>query len=261
LNRVPAVPIADPSPPKRDRLRFSPVFVLATARSCSSVVSAMIGQHPDLFWFPELKLFAYATIGELDASLPREMRKLGFAHRSPGLVRTVAELEFGGQSDDALAASCAWLHSRSDWTGAQVLDLLMDRASPRVAVEKSPENVVTDGPLTRLVYAYPRARYLHLTRHPVATIESMNAHLRRTLPGSGSADFWHTASKLGSIASGVSSRLQRACQSSERSASGRRTFSTNQGRTLLRSRDGSRFSLMAQASKRCITRSAHPLPD
>jgi len=47
-------------------------------------------------------------------------------------------------------------------------------------VEKSPENVVSAAPLRRLKGAYPRARYLHLTRHPVTTQSSMIQHRHRS---------------------------------------------------------------------------------
>ena len=36
--------------------------------------------------------------------------------------------------------------------------------------------------LKRLATAYPNARYLHLTRHPVTTAASMARHLDATLP-------------------------------------------------------------------------------
>jgi Sulfotransferase family len=159
------------------------VFILCSARSYSSVVTAMIGQHPELYGFPELKLFAYPTLGELAASLPEEARRAGFAHRSPGLVRALAELLFGGQSLDALEAACAWLAERPEWRGEAVFDLLMAKIHPRRAVEKSPEHVAESEPLQRLASAYVNARFIHLVRHPVATINSMHEHLRAHLHG------------------------------------------------------------------------------
>ncbi|GLS20331.1 hypothetical protein GCM10007874_33480 [Labrys miyagiensis] len=51
-----------------------------------------------------------------------------------------------------------------------------------MAVEKSPENVATGAALRRLARAYPKARYLHVTRHPVTTQVSMVEHRRRTVP-------------------------------------------------------------------------------
>jgi hypothetical protein len=142
----------------------------------------MIGQHPDLAGLPELKLFAYPTIAELETSLPRYWRERGFVHRSPGLVRAIAQYEFGGQDSSDVARACEWLKERGHWTGAQVLDVLLGAIAPRTAVEKSPENVATDDALRRLSRAYPNARYLHLTRHPVTTQASMVRHRNRTTP-------------------------------------------------------------------------------
>jgi hypothetical protein len=168
--------------PARDAYRFAPVFLLATARSCSSVVTAMIGQHPELCGLPELKLFASPTIGEMEASLPRFWIERGVTHRSPGLVRALAEYLFGGQNIEALAAARTWLAERQDWPGEAVLDILLARVSPRLAVEKSPENAASDEALGRLAEAYPEARYIHLTREPAATQRSMQAHWERVMP-------------------------------------------------------------------------------
>jgi hypothetical protein len=142
----------------------------------------MIGQHPDLAGLPELKLFACRTIGEMDASLPRYWIERGITHRSPGLVRALAQFEFSGQTPEDLASAQAWLKARSHWSGAQVLDILLARLAPRVAVEKSPENAVSAAALRRLKSSYPKARYLHLTRHPVTTQSSMVQHRNRTVP-------------------------------------------------------------------------------
>jgi Sulfotransferase family len=167
----------------RDAYRFAPLFVLAPARSYSSVISMMLGQHPDLVGLPELKLFAYPTIGELEASLPGFWIARGVMHRSPGLVRTLAEYMFGNQQLASLTVARSWLFERSLWSGADVLDVLMECLQPRGCVEKSPENVETDVALMRLAAAYPKARYLHLTRHPVTTQRSIQEHFNRILPG------------------------------------------------------------------------------
>ncbi len=142
----------------------------------------MIGQHPDLVGLPELKLFCCRTIGELDASLPRFWIERGVTHRSPGLVRALAEFQFGDQTTESLSAARAWLQDRPHWSGADVLDVLLARLSPRLAVEKSPDNVLTGTGLRRMASAYPKARYVHLTRHPLATQRSMQEHWNRILP-------------------------------------------------------------------------------
>ncbi len=175
---APTKPVARPRNPNQ----FAPVFVLTTARSYSSVVTTMIGQHPDLAGLPELKLFCCETIGELEASLPSYWSDRGITHRSPGLVRALAELKFGDQTLESLSRARAWLQERQHWTGADVLDVLLSRLSPRIGVEKSPDDVSSDDALMRMATAYPRARYLHLTRHPVTTQRSMEEHRNRTVP-------------------------------------------------------------------------------
>ena len=82
------------APPARDPHCFAPVFLLATARSCSSVVTAMIGQHPALCGLPELKLFASPTIGEMEASLPRFWIERG------ALAYPVSEVTIAGNLKD-----------------------------------------------------------------------------------------------------------------------------------------------------------------
>jgi len=175
-------PRRTPATPARDPHRFAPLFVLAPARSFTSVITTMIGQHPDLAGLPELKLFGYRTIGELEASLPPYWIERGFTHRSPGLVRALAQFEFGDQTAESLDAARAWLRERGHWSGADVLDVLLARLAPRTALEKSPESATTTGALRRLASAYPEARYLHLTRHPATTQASMAEHLLRTVP-------------------------------------------------------------------------------
>ncbi|HEY2110762.1 MAG TPA: sulfotransferase, partial [Dongiaceae bacterium] len=95
----------------------------------------------------------------------------------------LAEYLFGGQNAEALVAARAWLAERRDWPGEAVLDILLARLSPRLAVEKSPENAAGDEALARLADAYPEARYIHLTREPAATQRSMQAHWERVMPG------------------------------------------------------------------------------
>lgn len=143
----------------------------------------MAGQHPQLAGLPELKLFASATIRELEEPPPPFWIARGVRHRSPGLVRAVAQYKFHAQNLDSLSEARHWLKVRSDWSGAHILDSILEELAPRQAVEKSPENALTDAALRRLARAYPKARYLHLTRHPVTTQRSAQEHWKRIFPG------------------------------------------------------------------------------
>lgn len=146
-----------------------PVVVLAPARSCSSVFVAMLGRHPELYGFPELKLFAHDTVGAvLDApprlssfhksSLPR--------HPAPGLRRAIAQVAFGGQDAETLASARRWLAERRHWPTRDVLDLLLGLVAPLVGVEKSPETSFDEAGPGRALKWYPSARFIHLVRHP-----------------------------------------------------------------------------------------------
>ncbi len=108
----------------------------------------MIGQHPDLAGLPELKLFASRTIGELEASLPRYWRERGFTHRSPGLVRALAQLEFGDQELDSLERGARMARGSAALVGRACLRRAARPARPARGVEKSPENVATTAALS-----------------------------------------------------------------------------------------------------------------
>src|SRR5262245_1049021 len=160
-------------PPQRDPDRFSPIFVLAPARSNSSVVTAMLGQHPELCVFPELALFRKDTVGELLAD-PPGWRGAPAQLRMAGVYRALAEHHGGAQTSDTVAAAARWVEARSGWSVAQLFDHLLELAAPQVGIEKSPESSSRDEYLTRMVEAYPRARFLHLARHPRTSVDSMH---------------------------------------------------------------------------------------
>jgi hypothetical protein len=174
--RVPAPqPTAVAAPAARDPLWHAPLFVLAPARSHSSIATAMLGQHPQLCAFPELLLFRSETVAGLLRD-PPGWRGVPALTRISGLCRALAQHHDGEQTEATVATAADWLRARRGWSTADVLDHLLDAAAPRIGVEKSPENASRDDYLTRLNAAYPRARYIHLTRHPVPSVRSMHHH-------------------------------------------------------------------------------------
>lgn len=146
--------------------------MVGPARSHTSVVTTMIGLHPELCGFPELALFRRETVGGLLTDPPGwtgipTMKRLG------GLLRALAQHHDGEQTAATAATARRWLEQRRSWQVADVYDHLLASAAPRIGVEKSPDNSAREDFLDRLVASYPRARFLHLTRHPVTTVESM----------------------------------------------------------------------------------------
>lgn len=135
----------------------------------------MLGSHPEMYGFPELRLFIGPTIGaliKLQAHVPDEWAD----YARSGLIRSVAEVMFGSQSDDNISAAFAWLDERSTVAPTLVFDILRAEVAPRIALEKSPDTVNNDNILRRCIDAYPNAKFVHLVRHPVATMTSMISH-------------------------------------------------------------------------------------
>ena len=150
-----------------------PIFVLAPPRSFSSIVSTMLGQHPQMYGLPELELFAAETVGEwwelcAEATFPR-------AH---GALRAVAELFFGAQTEETIKLARGWLLRRTHFTTGYLLETLAAKVAPRVVVDKSTSNVYQPKSLRRAAQMFPCARFIHLVRHPRGHGESVLKFLR-----------------------------------------------------------------------------------
>ena len=158
----------------------APLLILCSPRSCSSVTCAMLGQHPQLYGFPELNLFVVDTVEELCRLGNGE----GPAATSyvTGLLRAVAELEFGGQTDETIQQASEWLSSRAHWKTWQMFNHLLARVHPRIGVDKSPRTGLSPHSLDRALSDRPGVRAIHLTRHPVATLQSLHDNHVRSAP-------------------------------------------------------------------------------
>jgi Sulfotransferase family len=138
-----------------------PVLLLAPPCTFSWVVCAIVGQHPQLYALPELHLFTADTVaGWWDVSA-RETFEMDH-----GLVRAVAELYFGGQTESAASHARGWLRRRSHYTTGLLFETLTERLRPLIAVEKSPSTAHSAETLDRTFAMFPNARYVHLVSHP-----------------------------------------------------------------------------------------------
>jgi len=155
----------------------SPLFILAPPRSFTSVTCAMIGQHPEMIGLPETNLFARDTFQELQQLFRFRAR---FAH---GLYRALAELGLGEQNKDNIRIAQEWLEREPQVSTAELFKDLVSFASPCRLVEKSPLHVYNAESLQRIESAFPDAYYLHITRHPRGTCESIYALRKSTNEG------------------------------------------------------------------------------
>jgi hypothetical protein len=137
----------------------------------------MLGRHPGLYGFPELNLFVTDTVGEL-WDLSRHP-VTGASSYTTGLLRTVAELEFGGQSEATMERAAEWVLARRSWHSEQMLRHLLNRIRPRTGVDKSPRTALSRRSIQRALSAFPNSRFIHLTRHPVTSLRSLlDSHVR-----------------------------------------------------------------------------------
>ena len=151
-----------------------PLFILAPPRSFTSVVCAMLGQHPQMYGLPELHLFAAETVR--DRTRLAEQKDFNIHH---GLLRVIAQLYFGEQSEVTVRAARGWPRRRLHSTTGLLFEDLAQEVAPRVLVEKSPINVRHIGSLHRIGAMFPQARFIHLVRHPMSYGDSIVKYLKR----------------------------------------------------------------------------------
>jgi hypothetical protein len=146
----------------------APVFILAPPRSFTSVIGSMIGQHPQLYGLPELHLFPFDSMAEWWRQGTRST-----AAMNHGMLRAVAELYFGGQTEGTVQRAKGWLRRRLHLSTGALLEVLLERIAPLVAVDKSPGFAWRMRTMKRAYELFPQARFIHLTRHPLAHGESV----------------------------------------------------------------------------------------
>ena len=138
----------------------------------------MIGQHPQIYGFPELHTFIGDTVEEvLDKA-----NRAGKHFSPPGLSRTVAQVEFGNQTRATVARAIGWLYERRHWSTKALMDHLLARVAPKIGMEKSPTTTLHKLNMERAWTYYPKSLFLHLTRHPVSSRSSMTEWLKENRP-------------------------------------------------------------------------------
>jgi len=152
-----------------------PLFILAPPRSFTSLVSTMLGQHPRMYGFPELNLFMAETLDEFwrGAGHDGGRKSTFWPVMRHGLLRTVAQLYAGEQTVDGVALAYRWIRVRAQSSTGEVFQELLAKIDPLIAVEKSPGYLRRRLYLERLLEAAPRARFIHLLRHPRGQCESV----------------------------------------------------------------------------------------
>jgi len=160
----------------------------------------MLGQHPEMYGFPELNLFESNTVDDLLRLESLSSRHVNVATHTSGLLHALVELSGGSHSIGDFSRAVEWLHERRTWTTRQVFDYLLLRISPRWGIDKSPRTALSSRSLRRALEMYPNTRFVHLTRHPVTSALSLS-RVRFLVAGSRSeltddSDFFSYAVEL-----------------------------------------------------------------
>jgi hypothetical protein len=120
-----------------------------------------------MYGLPELNLFVAGSMRERSGLIDR------LPTMNDGLLRATAQVIAGEQTSQTIALARQWLAVRAESSCTGVFHELAAFLDPRVPVEKSPMTVLHAEYLQRLRREVPRARYLHLVRHPRTQGESM----------------------------------------------------------------------------------------
>jgi Sulfotransferase family len=161
----------------------APVIILAPPRSFSTVFSAMLGQHPQLYGLPETHMFGAESVAELLQQFADATYRM-----ADGLLRAVGQICFGRQTEATVRSARGWLARRGHLTTGQLFEVLGRRVYPLALVEKSPSLVYRMTSLKRVWRMFPEARFIHLLRHPAGQGSSALNYLsyvekrRRGLP-------------------------------------------------------------------------------
>jgi hypothetical protein len=153
----------------------------------------MCGQHPQIYAVPELHLFVAENIAEW-----LEVCKSATFQMNHGLLRAVAQLFFGAQTESTVRQAAGWVRRRSHFTTGFLLETLAEATHPRLVVEASPSIVYHLDFMHRAYLMFPHGRFLHLVWHPRAFAESVLDSIRE-LSRSGPLPPSHWLVQLASI--------------------------------------------------------------
>lgn len=133
------------------------LFIISPPRAGSTLLQRMLGSHPEIFTYPEPHLItplAYLGYHDLVDKAPYD--HINAAQAMRGFVAGLPRAE-----EDYLDALRAY--------GDTLYGRMLEPSGRRYFLDKTPAYALVWPFLTRL---YPRARYLVLTRHPMAVASS-----------------------------------------------------------------------------------------
>ncbi len=140
------------------------VFVISPPRSGSTLFRVMLAGHPKLFAPPELELLSFNTLEDRKQELSQQ-----FAIWLEATVRAVMEAK---NCDAETAKALMEDYEKRNMTIKQFYGTLQGWIGDRLLVDKTPSYPLDLNILQRAEEDFENPLYIHLTRHPYATIYS-----------------------------------------------------------------------------------------
>lgn len=153
-----------------------PVFILGAPFSGVARLGAMLARHPALYVLPELCLFMADRVDDL-----LDIFRISQGAHGDGLLRAVAQLQFGAQRDAEIEAARDWLAQRRDRRVGELIEEFAASVAPRRLLIVDSESPLRPLDLWRLRRQLPEARAVQLLRHPWTQGQRMSAWLSECL--------------------------------------------------------------------------------
>lgn len=159
------------------------IFVFSPSRSGSTLLRVMLAGHPQLFVPPELHLLYFENLQIRKTALSNELN----LHLLNGTIQSIAELQ--GCSIEAAEKIMAE-YEEQNLSTKEFYGVLQKSLGERILVDKTPSIAYHVDLLKQAEAQFSDPLYIHLVRHPYATIRSFeNAKMDRLLPFMQSSNF------------------------------------------------------------------------
>ncbi len=151
------------------------IFMLSPHRSGSTLLRVILGGNPQLFAPPELELLSFNTLQERTTKLSGR-----YSFWLEGTIRTIMQIR-GCQAEEAIALMEEL--TANNITTKQFYQLIQGWLGDKILVDKTPSYSINLATLKRAERDFDNPLYIHLARHPYATIRSYEeARVDQTFP-------------------------------------------------------------------------------
>jgi LPS sulfotransferase NodH len=140
------------------------LFVLAPARSGSTLLRVMLGGHPKIFAPPELELLHFTTLDER-----KDMLGNAKAYCLEGTIRALMQIH---SCDATRARELMASYETQRMETQQFYRLLQESVGNALLVDKTVSYTLDLPTLKKIEQFFDEPLYLHLLRHPLSTVNS-----------------------------------------------------------------------------------------